>query len=648
MLLWLVCLGTMAQAATLTAGSGGVPLSGHMAILHDPSGQLGIRDVTAAPVMNQFRPLPGGVAAGYVRGDIWLRFDLVRSQDAPKNWWLEVPNPLIDEVSLFVPSLYNVAGDLLAAPAYIERRAGEQIAEKLRDSIPYRQVVFRLVLPDQESQQFFLRLRSVNAMVTEPRLWSDQAFTANSSREDAIFGGLFTMLTVIMLIGLFVGAMIRDGAILVSAGFCISLLMILLPNEGYLQLYLLPDYPGLPDVFIGLGFVLNFYFGWEILVRLGGLGQEAPRVAAWVRRIIAVMAVPLALASVAGHYGQIAPLVQTLGQVQGLAVILITVVLVLRGNRDAKIFFFPYVTYLLLSMSRLGRNLGWFPANPLTEHGFHLGVLIQTFSLLTIAGYRLYSLRSEREKAQGEQLRLSQRHEGELEARVMARTEELNKAIEEQRQLVSMVSHEFRNPLAVVDGAAQNIARGIGADTALQQIRRAVSRMSELLVNVLAEDRLADNAQQSNMQRVNVAELAGDALQFRTPGGSDRVSLLAPDQGAFLIGDPHLIRIIFDNLLDNALKYALQGPIEVAVEAVSQANGDDMDGWLLVVRDRGPGIAPGQDIFAKYVRGDTHAAMPGTGLGLFLVARIAELHQGKVTFKNRVGGGAEIGVVLPS
>jgi signal transduction histidine kinase len=648
---WLICLmgllacyGALVQAATLQAGAGRVSLAGQMTLLHDPSGKLTIEDVTAAATANQFKPLPGGLSAGYVSGDVWLRFDLTRAANAPTDWWLEVPNPLIDEVSLFVPKQSGHQ----AKPAYTERRAGEQVAAQLRDSIPYRQVVFRLTIADGSTSTYFLRLRSVNALVTEPTLWSDRAFAANTSREDAIFGGLFMLLAVITLTGFMVGGTVRDRGVLASSGFNISLLMILLPNEGYLQLYLLPSYPSLPDVLIGVGLALNFFIGWEILVQLGGLGEAAPRVAMYGRRVIGVMAVPVALTAMAGQYGSIAHLVQAMGQIEGAIVILITATLVARGNRDARIFFLPYVTYLLLSMSRLGRNLGWFPTNALTDHGFHLGVLIQSVSLAAMATYRLHRLRTERQEAQNEQLKLSQRNERELESRVSERTTELTKAIEDQRQLLSMVSHEFRNPLAVVDGAAQNLARGIGGEAPLQQIRRAVERMSQLLVNVLAEDRLADNVRKTNMQSVDLVQLAREAVQFRTPSVTERMQLSVPVQEALVMGDPHLLRIALDNLLDNAVKYAPQGLIDVVVLAEARQGDDDKAGWLLAVRDRGPGIPPDTDVFAKYVRGAVPASTPGAGLGLFLVARIAELHEGRVTAKQRPGGGAEIGLVLPA
>jgi signal transduction histidine kinase len=82
--------------------------------------------------------------------------------------------------------------------------------------------------------------------------------------------------------------------------------------------------------------------------------------------------------------------------------------------------------------------------------------------LAAIAIHRVHRLRAEREAAQARELLASRRNESELEQRAQERTAELQRSLEDQRQLLSIVAHAFRNPLAVVDGAVQNIARGLG------------------------------------------------------------------------------------------------------------------------------------------------------------------------------------------
>jgi signal transduction histidine kinase len=503
------------------------------------------------------------------------------------------------------------------------------------------------MVPEGPPQTLYLRLSSVNAMLTRPILWSQQAFASASSREELFFGGMFALLLIITFTGLLVGGTVRDKGILVSTGFNLSLLMIFLPHEGYLQLLLFPHHPQVPDMSIGLGLAINLIMGCEILVRLGGLADEAPRLAERMRWVICAAAIPAGIASILGYYGRIAPVVQMMGHIEGGLVIIISLVLAIRGNRDAKIFIYPYITYVVLSLSQLGRNIGWLPANAFTEHSVHLAVMIQSVSLAVMAIYRVHRLGAEREAAQARELLASRRNESELEQRVQARTAELQRSMEDQRRLLSMVAHEFRNPLAVVDGAAQNIARGVGAGVSVQQIRRAVDRMSQLLVNVLAEDKLAEDVRSIDRRPIDLAGLAADCVEFHGANASVGIRLEARHIPAMVIGDQYLLRILLDNLIDNARKYAPDQPIDVVIEAAAQADDGAVAAWLLAVRDRGPGIPEDVDIFGKYARGRDTASTPGAGLGLFLVARIAALHGGSTLALRRPEGGSQIGVLLP-
>jgi len=634
---------TTAQAITLDKGSARVPLAGHLSLLYDSSGALSFNQVASSAHREQFQHLPGHVSLGFIKGNVWLRFELTRTSGAESEWWLEVPNPLIDDVSLFVPG-FDVAS---SETGYKELKAGEQIPRGLSDSVSKRQVVFSLQLPDEQAHTLYLRLNGgVNAVVTRPTVWTPEEFTHFSSREDLLFGALIGLLTTITLTGFLVGAAVRDMGVLASAALSFSLLLILLPNEGYPQLYL-NQHPGLPDVMIGIGLALNFIVGWEILVILGGLGAAAPYIARNMRWPIYLIATPTLLLSFLGYYGDIAPLILMFGQIEGLFVIAISLILAARGNRDAKIFIIPYSAYIVFSLIRLGRNLGWLPANEFTQYAFHMAVLVQAISLAGIATYRLHRLRADREEAKQRELLFARQNEMELEVLVRERTAALKRSMENQRQLLSMVAHEFRNPLAVVDGAAQNISRGIGGSMSVQQIRRAVDRMSQLLVNVLAEDRLTTDLQQPDRLPIELVSLARDCLDFHASTSTTPITLRSHGPEAFVLGDPYLLRILLDNLLNNALKYAPGQPVELVVKAASLHVSDEQDAWLLAVRDEGEGIPKDTDIFAKFVRGQVPAGTAGAGLGLFLVDRISSLHGGKVKANRLSPRGSEVGVVLP-
>jgi two-component system sensor histidine kinase HydH len=99
------------------------------------------------------------------------------------------------------------------------------------------------------------------------------------------------------------------------------------------------------------------------------------------------------------------------------------------------------------------------------------------------------------------------------------------------------------------------------------------------------------------------------------------------------------MRQVLENLLRNALDAA---PPEAPVEIVAST---EPAGLVFTVRDRGPGIPPGdlERIFEPFVTGRVR----GTGLGLAVARRIVDLHGGRISVRNRDGGGAEFRVVLP-
>src|SRR5439155_24957224 len=107
--------------------------------------------------------------------------------------------------------------------------------------------------------------------------------------------------------------------------------------------------------------------------------------------------------------------------------------------------------------------------------------------------------------------------------------------------------------------------------------------------------------------------------------------------------DPTKIERIVENLLVNAAKHTPDGtPIWVRVS-------NDEDGVLLVVEDAGPGVPQHlrPTIFEPFQQGGTEHPSPGSGIGLSLVARFAELHGGRAWVESRAGGGASFRVLLP-
>jgi signal transduction histidine kinase len=132
---------------------------------------------------------------------------------------------------------------------------------------------------------------------------------------------------------------------------------------------------------------------------------------------------------------------------------------------------------------------------------------------------------------------------------------------------------------------------------------------------------------------------AGIVIETRVPPGLPR-----------LAGDRAALRRALQNLIQNAARHAAAGRwIGVSAEASGAGRGGRV---RLSVRDRGPGIAAGEEsrIFQAFYRGKQalSAGISGSGLGLSLVQRIVESHGGQVEVENTPGGGCAFTLVLPA
>lgn len=220
-----------------------------------------------------------------------------------------------------------------------------------------------------------------------------------------------------------------------------------------------------------------------------------------------------------------------------------------------------------------------------------------------------------------------------------------------QRQFVSMVSHEFRTPLSIIDGNARRIGRHIDPPRperigeGVEKIRAAVQRLGELMESLLDGARLEEGkiafAPCPLHLRDLLAEIIGNHAEVN-PGYRIVAELDGlPDR---ITGDPKLLRQVFSNLLSNAIKYSPDSKT-VWVTGESLPSGDAK----IVVEDRGIGI-PEQELaklFERFFRASTSTGIAGSGIGLHLARQFVELHGGSIEARSTVGEGSSFSVTLP-
>ena len=221
-------------------------------------------------------------------------------------------------------------------------------------------------------------------------------------------------------------------------------------------------------------------------------------------------------------------------------------------------------------------------------------------------------------------------------------------AVEQQRRFTGDASHELRTPIAtIMADATLSLERARSADdyrAAIGRIEAEAERMAGIVEGLLVLARSDARSLAARSEEVDLRALLEASAERAASRASDRGVRIATrvDRPVVVADRDSGLEQVFDNLLDNALRYA---PAGSAVEVEATA-GDGMA--RNTVSDHGPGIAPGERtrVFERFHRGEG-ARGPGAGLGLAIARSIVDAHAGRISAAETPGGGAAFVVELP-
>ncbi|AJD47997.1 sensory histidine protein kinase,two component [Isoalcanivorax pacificus W11-5] len=224
---------------------------------------------------------------------------------------------------------------------------------------------------------------------------------------------------------------------------------------------------------------------------------------------------------------------------------------------------------------------------------------------------------------------------------------QVNELLEREKRFLNDATHELRTPLAVLRIHVQNALEADDPgdrDDALRQLRGAIDRATRVVTQLLTLARLEPAAARLNMTRLDLAAFAREELAELAPLALARqqdISLdVAPQADCHLTADAASLGTLLQNLVTNAVQYTPpQGQILLQLES-------DAEQVTLRLLDSGPGVpaAARQHLTERFFRQDNS---DGAGLGLSIVARVVDIHQGHICFTDSPLGGLAVVVVLP-
>lgn len=628
-------------------------LSPHVSLFEDPSGRLGISDVASAKYAEKFKPWDadrGSVNLGYSSSSLWVRLVLSRQADSPERWLLEVPyayNKFLDFYAPNTPAVFTGTGRPVSSRPLFDRF-----------------FLFPISIT-AEPQAYYFRVASSYSVSLPLRIWQPLAYTEHALKANLANALYYGGLLALAIYNLFLFFSLKDPRFLYYALFALFLNAGIFSGNGLMQLFVWPNGSDFHEVGSQLFISLSGFAAIRFCRLFLQADQHSPKISLAMRATewLFVLLAALLIWSVVTH---LSPQLLFMGLtgfgVFGVALIVAASIQALRnGISGIRFFLVAWAIFLTGVLISAFRQVDLLPTNTFTSYAMQIASGIEMLLLSLALAEIVQTERRSRLQAQAEAFSAKERMietlqaaEQRLEAAVLERTKRLQESVLRERHLLgqylrfgAMISHEFRNPLGIIDSQATLIQRSTelseDSKARINIIRKTVQRLAKLFELWLSGDRIRlaiDRLevreiplQQWTETLVNKISYCSETHPIRLEMGTDSGPIWA---------DADLLEMALINLIENACKYSPAGS-PVVLKDVRSATTSGIS-----VADQGPGI-PSEHLARlgeDYYRADPNGPR-GIGLGLSVVKEIAALHDGKLDIESELGKGSRFTISLP-
>lgn len=617
----LLCWLPLWLAITASAHAAPVSLEGRLEHFADASGALPFEAVSQADfVPSHFVRLPEFRSLGYGTDSHWFHVELGPEDSDPSHRVLTIGSP-----------------ELEALDVWVQRQDGSFEAHALGYHRTYegRPLTRLSVLPLDTfpGMHIYFRVRTTNAISVYAELLPAEAFTSGETRANFFHGLYFGILLIAVALYAVLGARLRDAVMAAYAGYVASQLLFHLGATGYLPVLLAGRSAWLMDALPRIGWLGAAAFIVLMWDRLIQLKATHPRIH---RLYLFTVALNLVLLFFALQPSLVTStvllVVKSANYLNVLNFVIAMGLLVQSWRRDRRaewmIYLIAFVIPALGALVNTMTNQGLLPWNAETAHFYQIAALVHVLVMSYGLAMRLRQLQQDKAAAEQEIAIVTQR-------------------AQQQRHFVAMLSHEFGNPLAAIDRAAQmlqlNSPHMLPKDAQrLTLIRGNAATLSGFVERFLMTEALDNGALSLSRTPCRIRQMLEDTIRQQPADLRSRIRLQEFSEGTFEV-DSTLIGVAIGNLLTNALRYSPpDSPVEIA------AIRDDT-GLRIRVADHGPGLDADEldKLGAPYFRGAAALGKKGSGLGYHFTRRIVEAHGGTLTARSGTDAGLKVEIFLP-
>jgi light-regulated signal transduction histidine kinase (bacteriophytochrome) len=252
-----------------------------------------------------------------------------------------------------------------------------------------------------------------------------------------------------------------------------------------------------------------------------------------------------------------------------------------------------------------------------------------------------------------------------LEQKIDERTRELKQVNDQLKQFTYAASHDLQEPLRKVTFFLNRLLSNIGPSLSeedkriAERVEHTTERMRSLINDLLAYSNTTLGARGS--EEVDIAKIVNEVMDDMEVTIIEKGALVKIQQLPLVKGDKRQLRQLFQNLISNAVKYHKKGEVPQVHLLAELVMGEEIEALIpqerkrdffhkIQVRDNGIGFHPddGERIFRLFQRLHGKAEYPGTGIGLAIVQKVVENHNGYIWAESNPGEGATFNVLLPT
>lgn len=633
------CLAEDGNIASLPPGSKLLDLSPLLRVAPDA-----VAFETAARALQAYRACEfvheNPVGQPFEQGPLWLAFELGAASRAPGDLlMLQVGPGSLDRVTAYLATPAGTLQELGAAGDQVPRGEAE---------VPYFKPTFALRPPATDGYSVLLRIDNQGSHATYVQLIRGSAFAGVAALQGLMLGTLVSVGLLLLLLAAWLYVLQRHTLYLLWFAYVGLLSLALLFNNGVVYYHV----PVLPLAWLNpLGETVNLLClaaGGAFLAALFEL-RERRR---WYRGFLVWLALVTLLAIAGGFAPAWArPAALPLIAPAVLAAMAALARLMWQRHPIALLLGLPLQLYLGTTFYYLFANAGLLK---LPGSLYWFWDVAGVINLLLIQGVLLLQALADQRNTGQEYRQLTQlltNKNQALEDRIRARTRDLETALRdvqkaeaEQRQLLSMASHEFRTPAAMIKMSLDSLRYLPDpippmVNARLDNIRLASQRLTLLTNSLIVDNRLREPRLQIHPASVSFDQTIRDVAAGYPASTPLRLEL--PWTPILLNADAALLSIALHNLIDNALHHGASSRPGIIINL-----SEHDDHITLTVSDNGPGIpdAEKEKVFERFER--RHASR-GSGLGLSIVRAIVRAHGGTIQAHDNKPVGTRMVIQLP-